>query len=146
MSLRKYHQANSPCPLANSLDILGDHWSLLIVRDLLFMGKHEYKELLNSPEGISTNILSNRLLRLQQEGLILSQAHPASKKRKLYYLTERGKSLFPVLIEITRWGLYGRDDIPSHLQDVADGKIQKVKTRVMQRLTEWEKRYLGSSE
>ena len=60
----------SPCPIASALDILGDKWTFLVVRDLLFMGKHQYGELLESPEGIPTNILAERLKRLEAAGLL----------------------------------------------------------------------------
>ena len=70
MATKNEHANRSSCPVACALDVIGDHWSLLVVRDLLMMGKHEYKELLESAEGISSNILSDRLRKLQENGLV----------------------------------------------------------------------------
>jgi len=117
MPEKKRHKDNSKCPLASCLDLFGDHWTLLVIRDLMIMDKHEFKEFLASPEGISTNILTNRLSYLSNEGFVDSIIHPDSKKRKLYYLTELGKSLFPVLGSIVAWKLNSipANHIPSHL-------------------------------
>ena len=97
------HAGRSGCPVACAMDIFGDHWSLLVIRDLAFSGRHEYKDLLRAEEGISSNILSNRLRRLEDNGLITALPHPGGRRRKLYYLTDRGKDLIPVLISIMRW-------------------------------------------
>lgn len=94
----------SPCAISNVLDIFGDKWTLLVVRDLAFYGKHEYKEFLASPEGIATNILANRLKRLLYLGIIKEIAHPDNRSRKLYYLTGAGKDLLPILKEMLLWG------------------------------------------
>ena len=141
MSTRKCHQENSKCPLANALDVVGDHWTLLVVRDLMMLGKHEYKDMLKSREGISSNILTDRLARLEGEGLVSHIPHPESKKRKLYYLTEEGKELFPVLAEIARWKLKGRDKskLPGFLSELADGKVKSVQRKTLATLTQWEK-------
>ena len=144
MSIRKYHQESSPCPLANALDIVGDHWTLLVVRDLMFMGKHEYKDMLQSWEGISSNILTDRLAKLEREELVKHLPHPSSKKRKLYYLTKEGKKLFPILAEITRWNFNSRKRdqrkrIPSHLVDIAEGRIKTAQRKTLAALTQWEK-------
>jgi len=93
----------SSCPLACGLDLLGDKWSMLIIRDLLLTNRQEYGHFLNSGEGISTNILSNRLEKLQAGGLMIKTAHPEHGKKFIYSLTEKGRSLAPVLIEIALW-------------------------------------------
>lgn len=87
----------SPCPVACVLDILGDRWTLLVLRDL-HMGKKQFKEFLSSPEKIATNILSARLSRLCQEGLV-------DRQGSAYAMTEKGKSLLPVLAAVRDWGL-----------------------------------------
>jgi len=92
----------SLCPIATTLDLVGDKWTLVIVRDLL-TGKTRYGEFLSSPEGISTNILADRLKRLEEEGLIEKQAYQENPVRYEYRLTERGQGLHPVLQEICRW-------------------------------------------
>lgn len=94
----------SPCPVACSLDLLGDRWTLLVVRDL-FLGRTRFKDFSASPEGIPTNILSDRLARLVESGI--AEQIPASEgmKRRAYQLTEKGKTLRPILIALRDWGL-----------------------------------------
>ncbi|RLU00730.1 winged helix-turn-helix transcriptional regulator [Ketobacter sp.] len=104
MVSRKQHGQISDCPIALGLDSIGDHWSLLIVRDLLF-GKHEFREFLDSDESISSNILTDRLGKLQEQGIVAWRYHPDSRKRKLYYLTCKGKDLIHVLVPLVRWAL-----------------------------------------
>jgi len=93
----------SPCPIANTLDILGDKWTLLVVRDLLFLGKCLYGEFMQSGEGIPTNILADRLKRLEETGLVTKEPYQSNPVRHQYRLTRKGAELFPVLREIIRW-------------------------------------------
>ncbi|HLW24324.1 MAG TPA: helix-turn-helix domain-containing protein [Steroidobacteraceae bacterium] len=95
--------ARSPCAIANSLDILGDKWSLLVVRDLLH-GKCTYGELANSPERIPTNILAERLKRLERAGIIRSAPYQERPVRYAYTLTRKGHALGEVLLALVRWG------------------------------------------
>ncbi len=94
----------SPCPIAGALDVLGDRWTLLVVRDLLFYDKHRFAEFLASPEGIATNILAERLERLERGGLVERRQYQAHPPRVEYRLTPRGRALSPVLRELIRWG------------------------------------------
>ena len=93
----------SACAIANSLDIVGDKWSLLVVRDLLH-GKRTYGELVNSPEGIPTNILADRLKRLEAAGIIVSTPYQQRPTRYAYTLTPKGSALGEVLLAFLRWG------------------------------------------
>jgi DNA-binding HxlR family transcriptional regulator len=93
----------SACAVANSLDLLGDKWSLLVVRDLLH-GKRTYSELTNSPEGIPTNILADRLERLESAGIITSTPYQERPVRYAYTLTPKGVALGDVLLAFVRWG------------------------------------------
>jgi DNA-binding HxlR family transcriptional regulator len=95
--------ARSACAIANSLDILGDKWSLLVVRDLLH-GKHTYGELALSPERIPTNILADRLKRLESTGIITSTPYQQHPVRYSYTLTPKGRALGEVLLAFVRWG------------------------------------------
>jgi DNA-binding HxlR family transcriptional regulator len=95
--------ARSMCAVANSLDILGDKWSLLVVRDLL-QGKSTYGELANSPEAIPTNILADRLKRLESAGIVTSAPYQERPVRYAYTLTPKGSALGEVLLAIVRWG------------------------------------------
>jgi DNA-binding HxlR family transcriptional regulator len=94
----------SPCPVSCALDLFGDRWTLLVIRDLL-LGKSRFKEFSNSPEGIPTNILSDRLERLSESGIVRKIPVAEGSKRKAYALTEMGESLGPLLVSIRDWGL-----------------------------------------
>lgn len=102
----------SICPITNTLDLLGDKWTLIIIRDL-FLGKHTYSEFQASPEGIPTNILAARLKRMQVNGIIEKEAYQQKPVRYAYSLTDKGKALAPIVKEIINWGLKhipGTDD------------------------------------
>ena len=95
--------ARSACAVANSLDIVGDKWSLLVVRDLLH-GKRTYGELALSPERIPTNILADRLKRLENAGILTSTPYQQRPVRYSYALTSKGSALGEVLLAFVRWG------------------------------------------
>src|ERR1043165_5988629 len=90
------HQPRSTCPVACSLDVIGDRWSLLLIRDLL-RGKSRYSEFLASAEGIPTNILADRLKRLEQAGIIESTVSTSHSRRRTYQLTSTGRALAPIV-------------------------------------------------
>ena len=94
----------SVCPVACTLDLIGDKWTLLIVRDML-LGKSHFKEFLSSPEKIATNILSERLGRLMEHGVIEQYPSESNLGRDAYRLTKKGKALKPVLKSMLAWGL-----------------------------------------
>ena len=95
--------SRSACPIASTLDLVGDKWSLLVVRDLLH-GKTTYGELVDSPEGIPTNILADRLRRLEDAGLIASSAYQDRPVRYAYTLTKKGAELGNILLALVQWG------------------------------------------
>ncbi len=94
----------SPCPIANTLDLVGDKWTLLIVRDLLFFGKRQYRELAASPETIPSNILADRLKRLERAGLVARTPYQERPVRYAYTLTPTGADLKAVLLALIEWG------------------------------------------
>ncbi len=94
----------SPCPVACTLDIVGDRWTLLIIRDLA-LGRARFRDFTTSPEGIPTNILSDRLERLLQHGMVEQIPADDGTKRFAYQLTKKGKALRPVLLALRDWGL-----------------------------------------
>lgn len=94
----------STCPIANVLDIVGDKWTLLVVRDLLILGKRRYGEFQRSPEAIPTNILADRLKRLEAAGLIKKELYQDNPPRAEYFLTRKGADLGPVLKAMGQWG------------------------------------------
>ncbi len=99
----KVSKKRSDCPVSCSLDIWGDKWSLLIVRDLMFAKQCTYGDFLKSGEKIATNILASRLQTLEENGIITKSDHPDSKAKVLYKLTQKGIDLLPVMIEINLW-------------------------------------------
>ncbi len=103
----------SACPISISLDIFGDRWSLLVVRDLMFKGLRTFKEFAAAGEGIATNVLADRLDRLELSGVIARATDPGDARRVLYYLTAKGMALAPVLIEMVIWAArYEETDAP----------------------------------
>lgn len=96
-------EKRSNCPVSSSLDIFGDKWSLLIMRDMIFYNKSTYGDFLKSEEKIATNILANRLLNLEEHQIIQKLEHPDSKAKVLYKLTEKGIDLLPIIVEIQLW-------------------------------------------
>ena len=94
--------ARSPCPIASSLDLIGDRWSMVILRDLI-NGKSRYSEFLTSPERITTNILADRLDRMEAAGLITRAPYQERPVRYAYALTAKGRGLHPTLQELCRW-------------------------------------------
>jgi DNA-binding HxlR family transcriptional regulator len=94
----------SPCPVACGLDIFGDRWTLLVVRDLI-MGAERFKDFSASPEGIPTNILTDRLGRLQESDIVELAAAADGSRHPAYRLTEKGKALKPILAAMRDWGL-----------------------------------------
>ncbi|MBC8327226.1 MAG: helix-turn-helix transcriptional regulator, partial [Planctomycetes bacterium] len=87
-----------------ALELLGDRWTLLVVRDLVFFGKRRFSEFRDSPEGVATNVLSNRLQRLLDAGVIGCEQDPDDGRQILYRLIEAGRDLVPALLELARWG------------------------------------------
>lgn len=93
----------SSCPIAFALDLFGDRWSLLVLRDLVFEGKKSFQELLESDERIATNVLADRLVRLVEAGVIAKVPDPADRRRHAYAPTAKGLDLLPTMLEIVRW-------------------------------------------
>ncbi|XZE35166.1 winged helix-turn-helix transcriptional regulator [Pirellulaceae bacterium SH501] len=101
---KKIHK-RSPCPVACTLDLIGDKWTLLLIRDMLF-GKCYYKDFCQSPEKIATNILADRLEKLIESKIAEKWIPDAALGREAYRLTSKGESLKPVLESIAKWGLH----------------------------------------
>ena len=127
-------QRRSGCPISCSLDLLGDKWSLLIVRDMVFVGKRYFKEFLGSNEAIATNVLADRLQRLEATGIITKRPDPKSGRQVIYTLTEKGKALIPLLVELVCWGALhdaARDANPTKVR-----RIMQDKQRFIRKLEE----------
>lgn len=98
----KAPQQRSLCPISNALDIVGDKWTLLVIRDL-FLGKAQYRELVDSPEGIPTNLLADRLKRLEAAGVLSKSPYQERPVRYRYVLTDKGRDLLPTLTAMAKW-------------------------------------------
>ncbi|MCE7038833.1 helix-turn-helix domain-containing protein [Dyadobacter sp. CY312] len=117
----------SDCPISYALDLVGDKWTLLILRDMIFAGKSSYGEFLQSDEKIATNILADRLNALTDNGFVIKSVSPENKSKFIYTLTDKAISLLPVIIELSIWGSKNSTaELNSTLPDVF--KKDKVKT------------------
>jgi DNA-binding HxlR family transcriptional regulator len=123
-------QLRSKCPIAGALDIVGDAWTLLVLRDLLFYDKHRFADFLASPEGISTNILAERLKRLEHSGLVERRRYQEHPPRDEYFVTARGYDLLPVLRELIKWG---KVHVPGVAQTPPPGAIRNPPRPPMKR-------------
>lgn len=94
----------SGCPIAYSLDLFGDRWTLLILRDMALRERRYFRDFLEAGEGIATNVLAERLTRLEGAGLIAKRRDPEDRKRNIYTLTKKGLDTLPVLLEMISWG------------------------------------------
>ncbi|MDN5201686.1 helix-turn-helix domain-containing protein [Fulvivirgaceae bacterium BMA10] len=124
----------SDCPINYALEYLGDKWTLLVIRDLVFEGKKFYKEFLNSKEGIATNILSDRLKRLENLGIVESKVYEKLRTQKIYALSEKGKDLIPILVEIILWSSKHKNGLNVSAEFV--NKLEKNKMEVIKSITE----------
>src|SRR5688572_2731047 len=123
----------SDCPISCSLDVIGDKWSLLIIRDVMLRGKMSYSEFLNSEEGIASNILVNRLTILEEEEILVREVAPANKSKYIYSLTQKGADLMPIIIELMDWGAKYNKNCP---RKELGQKIKKDKAAVVRELRE----------
>ena len=98
------NEPRSHCPINLSLEIFGDTWTLLVLRDMMFAGKRHFRELLQSDERISSNILADRLARLVDSGVLTKSDDPTHKQKAIYSLTEKGIALLPIIVQIGAWG------------------------------------------
>lgn len=96
------HKSN--CAINYALEMIGDQWSMLIVRDIVYFGKHTFGEFLGSPERIATSALSRRLKDLEDKGILIKTLHIKDKRKEVYNLTDKGLDLIPTLLELAEWG------------------------------------------
>lgn len=116
MKVKSRNARRSTCPISIALEIFGDRWSLLIVRDLMFKGLRTFNEFASSDEGIATNILTDRLAKLEAAGILDKRPDPADARRVRYRLTEKGIDLAPALVEIVLWAARHEDtDAPTNI-------------------------------
>lgn len=131
MKKKETDKKRSDCPISCSLDIFGDKWSLLIIRDMMFSNKSTYGDFLKSPEGIATNILASRLQALEDNKLIEKLEHPESKAKVLYKLTPKAIDLLPIIVEVHVWADKYFDipaDVKAMIKEAKKGKEEFIKT------------------
>ena len=126
----------SNCPLNVGIETFGDRWSLLIIRDLMFFGKRHYNEFLVSHEGIATNLLADRLKRLEEVGIIWKSKDPSHKQKIRYSLTEKGIDLLPIIVEIGMWSEKYFDDLAAN-RDLVLGPYKKKGKRGLEEVKEY---------
>ena len=127
----KISKKRSDCPISCSLDIWGDKWSLLIVRDLMLSKQCTYGDFMKSNEKIATNILAARLQMLEENGIITKSDHPESKAKVLYKLTQKGIDSLPVMIEVQLWAekhLTLSNETKTILKGIKKDKEEFIKT------------------
>jgi DNA-binding HxlR family transcriptional regulator len=128
----------SGCPVSIALDLIGDRWSLLVIRDLMVRGFRTFREFQQSGEGIATNILTDRLHRLEAEGIICAETDESDARRVNYRLTEKGIELAPVLLELLVWSARHEETsapggLISHIERDRAGFLAEVRRRWAQR-------------
>jgi DNA-binding HxlR family transcriptional regulator len=109
MNNHRHNELRSDCPLNFAVENMGDKWSLILLRDMIFWGKRTYREFLKSNEKIATNILAGRLEYLEKEGFITKSPHATDKRKEVYSLTKKSIQLVPILIEMMVWS--ARNDV-----------------------------------
>jgi DNA-binding HxlR family transcriptional regulator len=105
MNRKTMYRRRSLCPISFSLEMVGDLWSLLIVRDLISFGRKTYGAFLASEEGIARNILATRLVQLEHKGILMKKPHPTDGRKDVYELTEKGLDLLPILLDLAQLGV-----------------------------------------
>jgi len=129
----------SSCPINYAVEIFGDQWTLLIIRDLMLNGKHNFGEFRESDEKIASNILTDRLKKLEERELVIKQVDPANGRKLIYRLTDKGIDLAPLLIEMTLWSR--RQGIPVNAEvaqfaDLADKNRALLISNIKSKLSE----------
>jgi DNA-binding HxlR family transcriptional regulator len=137
------HQHRSHCPINLALEIFGDRWTLLVLRDIMFQGRRHFREFLRSPEGISSNILADRLSKLLDEGIITRADDPSHSQKGVFSLTEKGIQLAPVLVQIASWS---RQNLSRSIEGGRTAALQKGGPRAIEAfMNELRETHLGSS-
>jgi DNA-binding HxlR family transcriptional regulator len=133
MKIKSRAVRRSGCPISIALEMFGDSWSLLIVRDLMFKGLRTFNEFVASDEGIATNILADRLAKLETAGILAKRPDPADARRTHYRLTEKGIDLAPALVEIVLWTTrYESTDAPPSMVRAMRSNRERFLTEIRQ--------------
>ena len=131
----------SDCPINFAVELFGDRWSFLIIRDLMFKGKHSYGDFLQSEEKVATNVLADRLAFLEEEGIVAKKVDPKHGSKFIYTLTMKGIGLVPVMVEIIMWSAkYDKNSsvekkFVSRVKKDKDGLLKEVSTFLKSKLS-----------
>ncbi|MEX0738964.1 MAG: helix-turn-helix domain-containing protein [Pseudohongiella sp.] len=129
--------SRSNCPINYAVESFGDKWTLLIIRDLMFKAKQSYGDFLTSSEKISTNILADRLKRLEELGIVMKEVNESNRSRVIYSLTQKGLDLLPIMLELTEWS--GKYDAQTSASQAFLERIAKDKQRLIREIrATWE--------
>jgi DNA-binding HxlR family transcriptional regulator len=125
------------CPIVYSLDIFGDKWSLVVLRDILIHNKRHFGEFLSSAEKIASNILSNRLELLLEHGFLSQEPDPANKSAIVYVPTQKALELLPMMIEMMRWGMAHNPETPAgnEIMNLAQDNPEALRARIAARFS-----------
>ena len=134
----------SGCPLNASVEMLGDRWSLLIIRDMMLRGSRTFTEFLNSHERIATNILADRLRRLEEYGVIAAHTDPEDGRKQIYTLTPKGLDLAPVMTEMVLWAAAhedtGNQPLVKLIQKDKEKFLAEIRARAEKQSRSWKGR------
>lgn len=137
-SSKRSYAHKTRCPIAHALDIVGDKWTLLVIRDVLLFDKHEFGEFQQSEEAIASNILSDRLARLTELEIFIVRPHPKSKLKKRYFLSEKGIALSPILAELANWSAEYNPNVPAEVaQGMKQADMGALHQQFRQRAENW---------
>jgi DNA-binding HxlR family transcriptional regulator len=120
------------CPITYGMNMFGDKWSLIIIRDMALLGKRYYGDFLKSSENISTNILADRLVSLEEKGIILKKTDETNRSKNIYSLTEKGKDLIPLLVSIADWAIKYDEDTTAPKEFI--NKVKKDQKAVVKEI------------
>jgi len=126
----------SSCPINFALEIFGDAWSLLILRDVALFGKHTFKEFLSSEERITTSVLTDRLVRLEERGILRREPHLTDRRSSAYVLTEKGLDLIPALLDLMEWGTSHDPASAGHRKEAFLDKLRSERGPLVQEMKE----------
>lgn len=129
MKTTSKEDVRSHCAVNYGVEIFGDRWSLLIIRDIVFVGKKTYGQFLKSEEGIASNVLASRLAFLERQGVLSKAPNPDDRRKDFYTLTEKGLDLIPIVLNIVLWS--AKHDLKSYARD-----IEEFVTRLSQNPTQ----------
>lgn len=132
----KIAKRRSNCPVTYTLDIIGDRWAVLIIRDIIFFGKSSFGDFAKSSEGIATNILTDRLKRLEEQNILTKTTNQANQKKFVYSLTEKGLDLLPIIVEMI---LYSEKHDPETV--VTKSQLKEIKTNKEKFILELQKKH-----